>query len=236
MLGIGTYLAPLGITLAYLGFSLLVHANYVRNGASPAEVTSQTGRGILGLLENGLPLVAGLTAAFIVQSDPAIELHLTLPHAYRGTMGRRITLLLLWSVALCAVIAGLTIATGYWVVPVIQPPLEQLTWLTPVCWYIAAGAFLALLLRSRTASVTILGALWIVQFLFKNYFLNNAVPQRLYLFLTEELVPAISKANAALWYNTWLANRLILLGIAVVFFIGITLLLRSNEYLLGHEA
>jgi hypothetical protein len=104
-----------------------------------------------------------------------------------------------------------------------------------VLWYSGAGAVLALALRSRVASSAVVGMTWIAQFLFKQTFLTSQVLLRLYPFLTEQILPGISRANAALWFVAWEQNRLILLAMGVGMLAAALLLLGRSEALLGAE-
>ncbi len=227
ILGALNLLAPLIVAAIYLGFSLIVGYATLHNSGSPADARFQAARGLLALLENGLPLIGGLLAAFVVGSDPAIELHLAAATPYRFTAGLRLALIILWT-TLCTGGAALVItAAGYWLAILQSLSIGEsiLLWLAPLLWFIGAGATLALLLRSRAASGALLGMVWIAQFIFKPQFLQNGVLERVYLFLTEEAgVPSY-----------WLANRLILLAIALAL-LGLTmLLLGRSESLLGGE-
>ncbi len=234
ILGAWTFLLPLGVMAIYLGFSVLTHNAALRSSNSPSYANFEMSRGLLALLENGLPLAAGLLAAITTNNDVVLEVHLSLPTSYRSTILLRLAqvgggMLLVTLAACVAVIAG-----GYWIVPVDQP-IGQLVWLTPLLWYVGAGALLTLLLRSHVASSAVLGMMWIAQFLFKPEFLNSPTLQRLYLFATEELIPGITRANASLWYATWVENRLILIAIAVALLGATAIVLGRNELLLGAE-
>jgi hypothetical protein len=75
----------------------------------------------------------------------------------------------------------------------------------------------------------------IAQFLSKNTFLHSQTLVRVYSFLTEQLIPGIMHANAALWLALWVQNRLILLGMALAMLAAVPVLLGAREWLLGHE-
>jgi hypothetical protein len=234
LIGIGAYALPIGVVAIYLGFSLMVRSFDLGHGWTVPAATFQTGRGLLALLENGLPLAAGLLAALIAAPDPALELHLSLPVSYRATIGRRLGLVTVWAVATAAMTSAAIVGMGYWIVPVDQP-LGQLTWIAPVLWYSGAGAMLTLLLRSWVAGSAVVGMTWIAQFMFKDLFLHSQVLVRFYPFLTQELIPGITQANASLWFIPWVQNRLILLAMALAMLLVVALLLGRNESLLGHE-
>lgn len=234
ILGARTFLLPLGVAVIYLGFSLITRHSGLDSGHSSTYANFEMSRGLLALLENGLPLAAGLLAALAAQTDAALELHLSLPVSYRSTILRRLGQMGVWALVTTLTVCAAVIAGGYWIVPVDQP-VGQLVWLTPLLWFIGAGALLTLVLRSRIASSAVLGMTWIAQFLFKPDFLSGPVLQRMYLFVTEEVITQITRANASLWYTVWLENRLILIGIAFVMLAATAFLLGRNELLLGSE-
>ena len=236
LLGIGAFLLPLGIVVMYLGFALFARAGAFRNGGTAAEAEAhlQMARGLLALLENGLPLAAGLLAAVAIHQDTAIELHLSLPVSYRGTALQRLGLVLLWELLVVSATSAVVIASDYWVFPV-GGFERQLLWLAPLLCLATLGAALTLLLRSRVASSAVLGMLWIAQFIFHPMFMENGVLLRIYLFLSEEIFPDILQVSRSAWYGAWLQNRLILLAVAFALLGIVIVLLGRYEALLGGE-
>jgi hypothetical protein len=212
----------------YVGVAALSRWGTLRSGGTPAFAHFQAARVLLALLENGLPLAAGLSAALLVGLDPLLELHLALPAPYRGIVACRLALLLAWVLACTTAASTAITVAGY-----SQPPtarvhpsvLLQLTWLAPVLWFAAAGSALALAMRSRVASSAVLGMIWIAQFLLKDQFLQSPTLQKVYLFLTEE-------AGTPPY---WLANRLLILAMAVALFGLVVPLLGQPEALLNAE-
>lgn len=234
LLGVGAWLLPLGIIVIYLGFSLFARAGALRGGGAEAEAHLQMGRGLLAILENGLPLAAGLLAAAAVHQDAAIELHLSLPASYRATALQRLGLVLLWALVLASLTSAVVIASSYWVFPVSGFD-RPLLWLAPLLCLTTLGAALTLLLRSRVASSAILGMLWIAQFIFHPMFMENGVLQRLYLFLSEEIFPDILAMSRSAWYDAWVQNRLVLLAVTLALVGVVIALLGRQEALLGDD-
>ncbi len=234
MVGIGSFVLPLAIVAIYLTFSLFARYGALQNGGTLADADFQMGRGLLALLENGLALGAGLIAAGAVAPDRALELHLAAPANYRVTVLQRLGVVTLWSLIIGGITCATISATTYWVFPVTGFD-RQLVWLPSVLCFMAIGAAMTVLLRSRVAASTILGILWIAQFLLKSMFLDGGVLQRLYLFASEQIFPAILQVSRSQWYDTWLQNRLILLGVALGFFVLTALALSRPEHLLGAE-
>lgn len=224
-LGASVLALPPLVVAIFLGVSLLAAYNDTHVSQSAALVHHDLAAGVLYLLEFGIPPVAGLAAAQLIAHDPAKELHLAVVRPYRHTMLLRLALFGLWTLLVTAAVCMAASRTGYWLVTR-EAPQDQLTWLAPLVWCIGLGAALALALRSTVASSAILGMLWLGELLLRDYFLGNAVLQKMFLFLT------IVEPRAAYW----LANRLTLVGMGLVLLAGTALLLRNNEWLLGQEA
>jgi hypothetical protein len=230
-LGIGTLGLPILAAAIFLGVSLLAGYDVRQTSHSDAQAHHDIALGLLFLLEFGLPPVAGIAAANLVASNPAVELHLTLRRSYAGVMWLRLALFVAWVALAAAGASALILAAGYWLAPQ-TAPRSQLIWAAPTLWFVGAGAVLSLLLRSRAAAGAVLGMIWLGELFFRYFFLQNAVLQKLYLFLTLETLPNGVAPDA----SYWLANRLTLFGTGLVFLAATALLLRRNEALLGHEA
>ncbi len=129
-------------------------------------------------LEMLLPVAAGLLVANQVGHDAALELHLTFPSPYRSTMVLRTALIVLWIAVLAFFSSSFLYHLKYLRIPVQFSSMQvvpqfltwQLTWLAPLCWFVALGACCALLLRSRTASSALLGGIWTLEAIFYGYF------------------------------------------------------------------
>jgi hypothetical protein len=230
-LGARTFALPLLAVAIFVGVSWLAAYDALATGGSSARAHNDAALGLLLLLEFGLPPVAGIAAAYLVSGNPALELHLTLRRSYATTTLLRLGLLALWATAVCVVASAAIHQAGYWLAA--QPaPLNQLIWLAPLLWFIAAGTMFSLLLRSRVAAGAILGMIWLGELFFRVQILENVYLRNAYLFLTLETLPGGSAPDAA-W---WAQSRLILLAMAAVFFLIFAALLRRNEALLSHEA
>ena len=226
-LGPAAFVIPLLVTLIYVGFAWIAGDSALRNGGSDAFAHYQAMRGLLGLIENGLPLAAGLQVATITGADPALELQLALPGSYRATGALRLALASLWALLVAVAVNALIVVAGYWPNSLISPaPQGLLIWLSPLLVFVTLGTALALVFRSRVVSAAILALLWIAQFLFEPVFLNNGLLKLVYLFLTEQVGMT----------SYWLTNRLILLGLALGLLCAALWLLGRNEWLLGAEA
>lgn len=231
LLGLGTFGLPLLTALIFTGVSALAAYDVLHSGGSRAVAHADTARGLLLLLEFGLPPVAGIAAANLVGGNPAVELHLALPRSYAATTWLRLALLTLWCVVIAALATVAIAAAGYWIAPQ-AAPRQPLIWGAPMLWCVAGGAALTLLLRSRVASSAVLGMLWVGELFLRGFILQNTALQKAYLFLTLETLPDNHTPASAYW----LTNRLTLLVMAAVFLVAIIVLLHRNESLLSHEA
>jgi hypothetical protein len=169
-------------------------------------------------LEMFLPLAAGIFVATLCEHDPALELQLTLPPHYRSAIMYRLAIIGLWT-ACVAIIASLILE---WTrlekalpltstLPlVLQWGTAQLTWLAPLLWFVAIGLFLALLLRSRAASSALLGGIWVAENLMYGLLIGTPWLHPVFLFTTT-LTPSSTLSTF------WIANRLELLGTALLF-------------------
>lgn len=230
LLGLSTFGLPVLAALIFTGVSVLAAYDAHNAGGSLVTAHGDVAKGLLLLLEFGLPPVAGLVAANVVVGNPTVELHLSLPRSYAALTWLRLGLLTLWCALAAALTSVVISAAGYWIAPQ-TAPRQPLIWAAPMLWFVAGGAMLSLLLRSRVASSAVLGMVWLGEFFLRPYILQNTTLQKGYLFLTMETL-AGDRAPASAY---WLANRLTLLAMAALFLAVLALLLRDDESLLGHE-
>lgn len=181
-------------------------------------------------LEMFLPLAAGIFVTTICGHDPAIELQLTLPTLYRRTVLYRLTIIGIWTACVAMIAstslqgAGLTKMLPIepsWL-PVVQWAVRQLLWFTPLLWFLAIGLFLALLLRSRSASAALLGGIWVAENIMYGLLIGTSWLHPVFLFATT-LTPVSTLSTF------WLANRVELIGTAVVFLLIGWLQLHQTE-------
>lgn len=182
----------------------------------------QIERMLAAYLELGLPLAAGLVASHIVADDPAVDLQLALQTRYQTTVLRRLALTIGWAALLALLWTSALRASGLLWEEIPGPVLlGELTWAAPLLWFVGAGAVLALVFRSRTASVAVLGGLWMVELMFAGLFLGREWLRPLYLFATLRGPGA----------DFWLSNRLVLIGVGLALILGVVLILKNSESL-----
>lgn len=216
--------------LVMVGFALLAELlSYLHT--NPARMLSAS-------LEIMLPLAAGVVVATITSQDSAIELQLTMPRTYAMTALGRLTILTTWTLGIALLSSVCVFAWKLAYVPLpsssLPAPLEfligQLTWLAPLLWLVGLGLCLALVLRSRSASVALLSGIWIAEIIFKAYIAANEWLHPVFLFPTS-LLPLVGPIPLAI-FNVWLTSRFELIGTALVFLFFGWMLLRNPEALL----
>jgi hypothetical protein len=171
-------------------------------------------------LEVGLPFAAGLAAAHITATEPAVELQLSLKTRYRDTLVRRLFLLVACSSLLALLWAGALRLAGLWRVPG-SFLIGQLGWFAPLLWFVGAGALLALLLRARAASGAILGGVWLFENLFGGLMVEREWARPFFLFATTYTPGA----------DYWLSNRLVLIATALVALAAVWIIASNPETL-----
>lgn len=213
-----------------VGVALLAELLYTLH-TNPARTLS-------ACLEIILPLATGILVATITSQDNAIELQLTMPKKYALTALGRLAIIVVWTICIAVFFSISIFVLKLAYVPQPSPatslPLQfligQLTWLAPLSWFAAVGLCLALLLRSRTASGALLGGIWIIEIIFKDYIAATNWLHPVFLFPTTLLsLAGFIPQNI---FNMWLTNRLELIGTVLVLLLIGWLLLRNPEGLL----
>lgn len=181
-------------------------------------------------LEMFLPLAAGIFVATLCGHDPVVELQLTLPASYRRTILYRLAIIGIWT-ACIAIISNMLLEwdklekalplASSWPL-VVQWGAIQLIWLAPLLWFVAIGLFLALLLRSRAASIALLGGIWVAELLMYGLLISTTWLHPVFLFATTVTpFPALS--------TFWFVNRIELIGTAALFLLIAWLQLQQTE-------
>lgn len=117
ILGLGVFALPLIVAGVFTGVSLLADFDVSRSGGSPAAAHADLARGLLSLVEFGLPPVAGFATAAVAGHDPARELHFALPATYPRTIFRRLALFSGWAMVVAlGTSCGIALA-GDWLPP-----------------------------------------------------------------------------------------------------------------------
>ncbi|GHO70513.1 hypothetical protein KSC_094050 [Ktedonobacter sp. SOSP1-52] len=183
-------------------------------------------RFLMGGLEMILPLAAGIITVMLTSYDQAIEIQLTVPRLYHLTILRRLLLLLGWFI-LVGLLSSFFIAAINlsWLhinlgsLPLaLSFPLAQLSWLTPLVWFVCAGFCLGALLRNWVAGTTILSAIWLLEFVFKDYLRATDWLHSVFFFATS-LTPIQQVTSST--FGAWLTTRWQMCAIAAaLLFLG----------------
>lgn len=229
LMGKKVLLTPILVMVGFALFAVLLH--YLK-------VLPQ--RFLLAGIEMILPIAVGVMVGNVALQDPALELQLTMPHQYDRTAIQRLLLILGWT-ACIAFLSSLFLSLldlAYmpdllktWS-PLAAFLLMQLAWLAPLLWCAGVGLCIALVTRSWTGSAALLGGIWIVEIIFKDYIALTPWLRPLLLFPTTLLlfsVPGISQADFTLY---WLNTRFEVLATGLVLLPLGWLLLHNTEGLL----
>lgn len=198
------------------------------DGAVRLEQPSQdTAHLLQAMLEMALPLAAGLGAASLVGRDPAIELQLTFPTAYRSTILRRLAVVAAWVASIALTSAAVMVSTGWWHRwPGAHPALAgQLTWVAPTLCLVGLGVLTGALSSSPAVATAAVTALWFVDLAAGGLLQDHRWSRLLYLFAT----------TFGTVDTDWTANRVALIGSGVAMTAAGWLLLRRPSRLLTRE-
>jgi hypothetical protein len=186
--------------LAAVGLCTLVGVLHARN-VSPAYVAVLP----IAILEACLPLAIAILSATVAVRDAALEVQLSLPRPYARTALVRGALLFGW-VALLEVGTALALDSLFPAVWAGSITHALLLWLAPLLWLAGAGWVLALVLRSRTVAMALVGTVWIAQVFFHDIFATQVWGRPWFLFTTTFMPDA----------SFWWANRVELLATGLV--------------------
>jgi hypothetical protein len=194
-------IGPQVLLVSGAGFLVLVNA-----------VHQPVGRIAGSLLEAVLPLGAAIATAGLFGTDPALEVHLSLPARYRGTLARRFAVTL----GACAATAwaGTTVFSGLntWHAPT-GVFTVQLVWLIPLAVLCAVAGAVAAVTGSGKIATGVVAGLWVAEEYLKDALIAPSWAQPLYLFAT-------ARANAFPYLvhgevtRAWFINRAVLAAVA----------------------
>jgi len=142
------------------------------------EIRFTIARGYLGFF---VPLLAGITAAYAVLDDPALELRFATPTRHVQTLLTRLTLLLAVQSACAVSFQAFVSALGVDLSPLGSPLDVQLAWMVPTLTLAAIGLSVSLASAQCVTGAFVAGAVWLLQVLMKSWILANG--PRLYLFM-----------------------------------------------------
>jgi hypothetical protein len=174
-------------------------------------------RAYLGFI---VPLIGGITAAYAVLDDPALELRFACPVRAEETLFTRVGLIFSIQAVSALTFQLLTFLLGIDLGRLGGPFDVQFVWLVPTLGLIALGTFGALATTQTTVGAFLAGSCWLVQVTMRSWFEKNA--SHFFLFMG-----VFSPDQHALATNRWalLALSTALLGLSSI------LLRRQERYL-----
>lgn len=152
-------------------------------------------RAYLGFL---VPLVAGMSAAYAVLDDPALELRFATPTSAARTLGSRLGLIFAVS-GLCAIaFQGTAFLLRVDLSPLGGVIGVQLAWLVPTLALVTLGTAGSLASTHSSTGAFLAGAAWLLQLLMKGWFLTNGRYAYLFMGVLEPLHPDLLRSQAFL--------------------------------------
>lgn len=203
-----------------------------------ASTNGPTARFLSAVLEMLLPLATGTVVAFLVASDPMLELQLTLPLKYHVTVLQRLVVVMLWSCCLAFLASCIIVVLKLEFLPQPHPAslmetvlAEQLAWFPSLLGCTALGFAAALVLQNRAASIGLLAGVWLIEIVFKNILIQSMWLFPLLLFPTTLFPDGLD-------VHQWQLNRfLVLIGALLLLLASYPLLLLPERLLKGaHQA
>ncbi len=173
-------------------------------------------RGYLGF---AVPLMGGILTAYSVLDDPAIELRFATPIPVAWILVERLGLILMvqavsaWAFQLFCLVMGVNLAD-------LAGGLGlQLAWLVPTLSLMALGVTGALLAAQPMGGALLVGVLWLVEIIFRDWFALDKVG-RYFLFFMRVVYPDLP----------WLAsNEIAVAGWTALLLVAAWALLRRQE-------
>jgi hypothetical protein len=181
-----------------------------------SDQVMNTTRGYLGV---ALPLIAGILAAYAVLDDPALELRFATPISAGQTLFERLSLILVvqavaalsFQVFVLALGGDFSVLGTAWDV--------QLAWLVPSLALMALGSLGALLAAQTMVGALLIGVVWIVELIAREWFAAQDGWRYLLVFMSA-LMPD---------HPFLRGNQLALVLLAALLFVAAGLLLRRQE-------
>ncbi len=154
------------------------------------------------LVEGVLPLGTAVAVARLLGTDPALELQLSYPAAYRRTLLRRAALVAGWSSVFAAVTAAAVAESGLW-----APGLAraELAWVTVTAVLTAIAAAAAAAAADGRIGAAVAALVWVIQEGLARSFAGHPALRPFYLFATSRPGPDL----AGYWLNR---GALLLIG------------------------
>ncbi len=172
--------------------------------------------GFLGFV---LPLIGGVLAASVILDNAALELHFSTAYsAWRVILERQGLLLIIFTILALSFQLGVAwMGVDLSGLGKLFP--RQLAWLVPTLSFMSLGCFSALALRKSQNGMMMVGLLWIIQVIARDWFMFYAAARPFFIFMS----------NYRPQHPDLLTNQLCQLGLSLAFFLLSGELLRRQE-------
>ena len=172
--------------------------------------------GFLGFV---LPLIGGVLAASVILDNAALELHFSTAYsAWRVILERQGLLLVIFTILALSFQLGVA-WMGVDLSGLGSPLTRQLAWLIPTLSFMGLGCFSALALSKSQNGMMMVGLIWIIQVLAREWFLHYAATRPLFIFMS----------NYRPQHPDLPLNQLCQFGLSLAFFLLAGELLRRQE-------
>jgi hypothetical protein len=166
-----------------------------------------------------LPLVCGILAAYAVLEDPALELQFATPRPAWLMLLERLGVIMVLAAACALAYQGVIAALGIDLAPLGNILARQLAWFVPTLAMVSLGSAVAFANRQSVAGSAVVGMVWIIEIILRDWLLQGRLGQCLLLIMGSNYPdhPALP------------ANQVTLTGLAILLLATAWSLLRKQE-------
>lgn len=120
-----------------------------------------------------LPLLSGILSAYAVLDDPALELQFATPRPAWRMLLERLGMIFLLAAACAFSYQGVLALLGVDLAVLGGLAARQLAWIAPTLAAIAVGAVVSFAARQSITGAAVIGIVWIVEIIMRDWFLGN---------------------------------------------------------------
>jgi hypothetical protein len=193
-------------------WALFIIIGFIRG----SEYIFDTTRAYLGTV---IPLMGGITAAYAVLEDPALELRFSTPISAIQTLLERLLPTFTIQVLSALTFQIFAVYFGADFSPIGGLGDMQLLWLIPTISLMSFGCLMAFISTHAPIGASVVGLVWIVQLVARSWFADGAIGQYVLVFMG-----VFMPEHPALH-----ANQIVLFSLSIAFLIASLELLRRQE-------
>jgi hypothetical protein len=166
-----------------------------------------------------LPLLGGILGAYAILDDPILELQFASPRSSIQMIVERVSIIF-GVLTICAITYQVLISFLHVDLTPYGPLwFRQFAWIVPSLALTGMGVFCAFAFAQATSGAMLIGMVWIVQLVAREWFLQNSIMRYCFLF-TGALYPKV---------EFLIPNYIALFILGIVFFTAAWLLLKKQE-------